>query len=80
MAAMTGVIPKPGDVVRILPAAARAFTDRGVDRFRVLHADPIPDRPGWCRIRGWDLDADPQVYVGHDVQVAGLIIRPGENW
>ncbi|MGA8117533.1 MAG: hypothetical protein WCA46_28175 [Actinocatenispora sp.] len=80
-AAMTGMVPRPGDVVRIGEHAATRFAGAPVDRFRVLTAAPAPDRPGWCRLGGWNLDADPQVYErGIEVLVAELTIRPGHAW
>ncbi|HEY3501626.1 MAG TPA: hypothetical protein VGN37_02430 [Actinocatenispora sp.] len=80
VSAMCGPVPKVGDVVWITAAAGRAYEEAQVARFRVIHADLIPGRTGWCRLRGWDLDAEPQAYAAHDVRVAGLVIRPGPRW
>jgi hypothetical protein len=78
--AMTGMVPRMGDVVSITAVAACQFVDSPIRRFRIIEAEPIADRPGWCRIRGWDLDTVAQEYVQYDVLVDGLIIRPGHGW
>ncbi|WP_263975124.1 hypothetical protein [Actinocatenispora comari] len=41
MAAMTGMIPRRGDVVHILQGS-RLCADREIRRFRVRRADPLP--------------------------------------
>ncbi len=78
---MTGMIPRAGDIVRISEHAATRFTGAPVEEFRVIAAAPIPDRPGWCTLDGWDLATDPQHYEqGIAVIVAALTIHPGEAW
>ncbi|BCJ32533.1 hypothetical protein Athai_00360 [Actinocatenispora thailandica] len=80
MVAMTGVIPRPGDVVHILQGASWLFADREIRRFRVWRAEALPGQSGWCELTGWDLDANPQTLITYDLLVAGLIIRPGDQW
>jgi hypothetical protein len=79
MVAMTGVIPRRGDVVHILQGSSRLFADSEIRRFRVWRAEPLPGH-GWCELTGWDLDADPQHLVTYDLLVSGLIFRPGDQW
>ncbi|WP_203965193.1 hypothetical protein [Actinocatenispora thailandica] len=76
---MTGVIPRRGDVVHILRGASVRFADAEVRRFRVWASAPAAPS-GWCRLTGWDLDADPQDLVTHHLLVAGLVFRPGDQW
>lgn len=80
MTAMTGLIPRHGDVVHILQGASRLFTDREIRRFRVWRADPLPGQSGWCELTGWDLDANPQTLITYDLLFAALIFRPGDQW
>ncbi len=86
VAAMTGLVPKPGDVVRITDRAAIEFVDHPVPNFRVTEVDLVEDWPGWCRILGYDADqigdpdGGPIEYAWHRVLVTGLIIRPGPAW
>jgi hypothetical protein len=81
VAAITGMVPRRGDIVCITDRAAKRFAEAPVARFRVLRSWTLPDCDGWCRIRGWDLDTDPQEMVTHDLLVNGLIIiAPGTGW
>ena len=86
VAAMTGPVPKPGGIVRITERAAIEFARNPVPNFRVTDVELIKNWPGWCRIRGWDIDrigdphGGPIEHVWHRVLVSGLVIRPGDGW
>ena len=81
VAAMTGIVPRLGDVVRISEYAATRFRGAPIARFRVIAAAPLPGRPGWCRLDGWDMDAETQLYErGVAVIVTELTITPGTGW
>lgn len=84
--ALTGLVPRPGDTVHISEHAATRFADAPIDQFRVIAAAPLPGRPGWCTLDGWDLDqwgqTPDQDHYEHGVEViiAELTIRPGHAW
>ena len=85
VAAMTGLVPKAGDLVRITNRSGVTYADGTVESWRVIESARIPDRPGWCQIRGYDTDAIgvPGVdfsYIWRSVLVADLVIRPGISW
>ncbi len=86
VAAMTGPVPKPGDIVRITERAAIEFARNPVPNFRVTDVELIDNWPGWCRIRGWDIDrigdppGGPIEHTWHRVLISGLVIRPGDGW
>ncbi len=80
VAAMTGVMPKVGDLVNITRHAAVEFADNPIRRFRVIEAELIPARPGWCRLRGWNVDEDRRRYRWVTVWIEALIFQPGDSW
>lgn len=86
MTAMTGVVPRPGDLVRITDRSGVAYAEGTAESWRVTAAEPDPGRPGWCWLRGYDADAisDPAAgevdYMWRRVLVADLVIRPGDGW
>lgn len=83
---MTGIAPRPGDLVHISERASIAFANAPVESFRVTEVELVDGWPGWCRIRGYDTAeiADPAAgdvhYQWHRVAVEGLTIRPGDGW
>lgn len=84
VAAVTGVMPRPGDLVNITNRAGIGFANAPIPNFQVIQSELLVGWPGWCRIRGYDADqtSDPtgDDIVWHRVRVAALTIRPGDGW
>ncbi len=78
--AMTGVMPRPGDLVHITEHAAVEFTHAPIRHFRAIEAELMPARPGWCRLYGWDADEQLRNYRWCTALIAALTFQPGDEW
>ncbi|BCJ27720.1 hypothetical protein [Actinocatenispora sera] len=83
MAAVTGRLPAVGDLVWITERALLRPGDQPVRRWRVIAAELDPERPGCCRLLGWDADHHGQ--PGHEgetwrtARIDGLTIHPAND-
>ena len=80
VAAMTGLVPKPGDLVHITERAALEFEHAPIREFRVIESELIPARPGWCRLHGWDIADERRRYRWVTVWIEALTFQPGTGW
>lgn len=75
--ALTGALPKVGDLVRLDTAASSQF-ERPI-WFRVIGVRPSEALPGWIYLDGWELAADREIAeVTVFVRAASLTICPDQ--